>query len=184
MKHLKKILRARIRTKLKAQSTKSRRDKSAKITRKLFKCEFFKNKSRIAFFVSLPEEVDTRRMIDRALRLGKRVAVPKCDLKKGRIDFYDIKSRKELKKGVLGILEPKGDATRRLSARRMGCIVVPGLAFDKKFNRLGRGDGFYDRFLKTTGKRTFKIGLGYSFQLVPKVPVGSHDTRLDLVITD
>lgn len=184
MKLLKNILRARIRTKLKAQRLASRRNRSIKITGKLFECECFKKAARVAFFVSLPEEVDTRRMIDRALRAGKFVAVPKCDLKKGRINFYDIKSRKELKKGILGIPEPKGDPARRRIGSRFDCVVVPGIAFDKKFNRLGRGGGFYDRFLRTTGKRTFKVGIGYAFQLVPKVPTDSHDTRLDLVITD
>ena len=184
MKNVKKDLRARIRRRLKFQSPKSRREKSALIAAKLFAEELFRRAERVAFFVSLPEEVDTRRMIDLALRLGKRVAVPKTDLKKSRLDFYEISSRRELTKGVLGIPEPEGNASRRQRGSTLDCVVVPGLAFDKNFNRLGRGGGFYDRFLKKVGKKTVKIGLGYSFQLVAKVPAEAHDTRLDLVITD
>lgn len=169
---------------MKSQRAPSCRKKSAAIARKLFQVKAFRAARRVAFFVSLPEEVDTRRMIDRALRSGQRVAVPKTDLKKSRISFFEITSRKELHKGVLGIPEPAGEAKRRMSPKTIDCVVVPGLAFDKKFNRLGRGGGFYDRFLKKVAKKTFKVGIGFSFQLVGKVPASVHDTRLDLVITD
>ena len=181
---LKKTLRSRIYRRLKVQSPGQRRARSVKLAAKLFASEFFRKSDLVAFYVSLAEEVDTRRLIDRALRLGKRVAVPKCDLKKRRLEFYEIKSRKELKKGVLGILEPAADPKRRIRSRQLDCVFVPGIAFDKRQNRLGRGAGFYDRFLKRVSKRASKVGLGFSFQIVPRVPTEAHDVRLDTVITD
>lgn len=181
---LKTTLRSRIYHRLKTQSPVQRRAKSLKLAAKLFSSEFFRRSGLVAFYVSLAEEVDTRRLIDRALRLGKRVAVPKCDLKKRRLEFYEIKSRKELKKGVLGILEPAADPKRRIRPRQLDCVFVPGIAFDKHHNRLGRGAGFYDRFLKRVPKRATKIGIGFSFQIVSRVPAEAHDVRLDTVLTD
>lgn len=181
---LKKTLRSRMYRRLKTQSAGKRRARSLKLAAKLFSFEPFRKADFIAFYVSLAEEVDTRRLIDRAFRLGKRVAVPKCSLKKRRLEFYEIKSRKELKKGVLGIPEPKADPTRRVRPRQLDCVLVPGVAFDKHQNRLGRGAGFYDRFLKRVPKHTSKVGLGFSFQIVPRIPTETHDVRLDAVITD
>ena len=85
---------------------------------------------------------------------------------------------------MLGILEPAADPKRRIPPGRLDCVFVPGIAFDKRQNRLGRGAGFYDRFLKRVSKRASKIGLGFSFQIVPRVPTEAHDVRLDTVLTD
>ena len=100
-------LRRRIRGLLKTQTPGCRAERSAVIAEKFFTSKAFKNASQIAFYASLPEEVDTRSMMDEALRLGKHVSVPRCDLKSGRLDFYEITSRCELKKGVLNILDRK-----------------------------------------------------------------------------
>ena len=178
------MLRSRLYRRLKTQSARDRRIRSLKLAAKLFSFEPFRKAGLVAFYVSLAEEVDTRSLIDRAFRLGKRIAVPKCDLKKRRLEFYEIKSRKELKKGVLGIPEPTADPAWRVRPRQFDCVLVPGIAFDRRQNRLGRGAGFYDRFLKRVPKRTFKIGLGFSFQIVPRVPTEAHDVRLDAVMTD
>ena len=180
----KKKLRARIRALLVAQDPRSRAAASFKIAEKLFSCEAFKKASQVGFYASLPEEVDTAAMIDRSLESGKRVAVPKCDIKKNGIKFYEIKARSELKKGVLGIPEPKGDPGRLVDPSALDCVIVPGLAFDRNLNRLGRGGGFYDRFLKEVPKAAKRIGLAFSFQVVAEVPTGTRDVKVDLVITE
>src|SRR3989338_11334917 len=174
---LKKTLRTRIYRRLKTQSAAKRRARSLRLASKLFSYEPFLRAEVVAFYVSLAEEVDTHRLIDRALRAGKRVAVPKCELKKRRLEFYEIKSRKELKKGALGIPEPNAEISRRILPRQFDCVLVPGIAFDGQKNRLGRGAGFYDRFLKRVPKRAAKIGIGFSFQIVPRVPTEAHDVR-------
>ena len=61
-------------------------------------------------------------------------------------------------------------------------LVVPGIAFDKKGNRLGYGKGFYDRLL--SGKRIFSIGLAYSFQLLENLPYDKYDKRLDAIASE
>ena len=79
---------------------------------------------------------------------------------------------------TLGIWEPNLTETFE---GNIDLVVVPGVAFDTKKNRLGRGKGYYDRFFKK--KRTIKIGVGFDFQLINSVPVNSWDKRLDMIIT-
>jgi 5-formyltetrahydrofolate cyclo-ligase len=63
-------------------------------------------------------------------------------------------------------------------------VIVPGVAFDKKHNRIGRGEGYYDNFLRRFPKRSSKIGLGFRFQLLNNVPATKNDIPLASVITD
>lgn len=66
----------------------------------------------------------------------------------------------------------------------MDLVLVPGLAFDRKGNRLGFGKGFYDRVLPHLKKSCLVVGLGYSFQLVDQVPVGTHDAPVKFVLCE
>jgi len=71
-----------------------------------------------------------------------------------------------------------------VEAKELDVVIVPGLAFDSKNNRLGRGKGFYDRFLEKCGPNVRKIGLAFSFQVFPTIPTEGHDVPMDLVLTD
>ena len=62
-------------------------------------------------------------------------------------------------------------------------ILVPGVGFDKRGNRLGRGGGYYDKFITRLGRKTLLVGVGYDFQLVDEVPANRWDKRLDYVVT-
>jgi 5-formyltetrahydrofolate cyclo-ligase len=62
-------------------------------------------------------------------------------------------------------------------------VLVPGIAFDKKGNRLGRGLGYYDKFLSSFSKETFKVGLAFQCQMEKEIPVESFDCRVDRVIS-
>ena len=62
-------------------------------------------------------------------------------------------------------------------------ILVPGVGFDKRGNRLGRGGGYYDKFITRLGRKTLLVGVGYDFQLVEEVPANRWDKRLDYVVT-
>ena len=84
-----------------------------------------------------------------------------------------------LELGAFHIEEPTGNNVVDISEIEM--IVVPGVAYDRKGNRLGRGKGFYDRLLAET--KATKIGVAYDFQLVEEIPAESHDVAMDIVIT-
>ena len=181
----KQSLRAKAKKRLLGQSAQGCKRRSRKIAKKLYLLEAFENAASVCFYVSLPSEVDTRPMIDRALKLGKKVLVPLVNLENKELELYEIKNRRtDLRKGAFGIPEPRPGRARPSKPGRIDMVVVPGIAFDCRNRRLGRGMGFYDRLLKKFKAGALKVGLAFSFQIVPEVPTQKHDQPLDLVLTD
>ena len=181
----KKDLRAEILNKLQTLGVDEVLAKSLQIKTKLFSLDAFKKAKCVCFYVSLPTEVETRGMIDEALVLGKRVLVPLTNLENKELSLYEIKNRQnDLKKGAHGIMEPVPENTRLANLEEADCLIVPGIAFDKRNHRIGRGEGYYDRFLKKLSPRVSKIGLAFSCQVVQEIPTEAHDVRLDMVLTD
>ena len=84
------------------------------------------------------------------------------------------------RRGPFGLWEPAGEA---LDPARIDLVLVPGLAFTRDGRRLGRGKGFYDRFLPTLRPDCFKCGVCFDLQLVDALPTEPHDVRLDAVLT-
>ena len=83
-------------------------------------------------------------------------------------------------KGPYGVRQPS--ARTGVSLSKLDVVVVPGVAFDRRGNRLGRGKGYYDRFLKKLPKKTHRIGLAFDFQILPAMPVSRHDLGVDKVL--
>ena len=83
--------------------------------------------------------------------------------------------------GAFGILEPQGE--RPCPAGEIDLVVCPGVAFTADGRRLGRGRGYYDRYLGVPAFRGFRVGVCYAHQLVDDLPVEPHDVRMDRVIT-
>ena len=86
----------------------------------------------------------------------------------------------DLQAGAFGILEPTGKLFT--DYEKIDVVVVPGMAFDKEGHRLGRGKGYYDRFLAKI-RNTYKIGLCFPWQLVDNVPTDEHDILMDEIMT-
>lgn len=171
--------------KLRAQDARLRRKKSRRIAEKLFSHAAFLRAKTVCFYVSLPSEVDTHPMIDRAIRMGKRVVAPLSDLENKELKLFEIKDRrKDLTKGRFGIWEPRADRKRRVSPKTLDWVIVPGVAFDRRKNRLGRGLGFYDRFLSRLTPRAVRAGLAFSFQIISRLPVERHDKTMHLIVTE
>ena len=82
--------------------------------------------------------------------------------------------------GAYGIMEPEGPAFTAYDD--IDLIIIPGVAFDVKHNRLGRGKGYYDRFLPLIPD-TYKIGVCFPFQMTTSIPAEEHDIRMDEIIT-
>ena len=138
--------------------------------------EFLKAKVVGAYF-AFGSEVTTELIITRAKTLGKKIALPRVE--EDKITFYELSSIKSLiRGGRFGILEPSPDG----QMNEIDILIVPGIAFDKKGNRIGYGKGYYDRLL--SGKRTFSIGLAYSFQLVETLPHARYDKRMDAIASE
>jgi 5-formyltetrahydrofolate cyclo-ligase len=159
--------------------------KSRQIARRLFALPEFQNAATIMFYVSFANEVNTHDMISEALKLDKKVVVPKTG-KNDRLTINEIKDfKKDLKKGCFGIMEPRHSKRRGINKRTIDLVVVPGICFDlEKGARLGFGRGFYDRFLSGCRPSTTLIGLAFASQLTKKIPCTRQDVHMDKIITE
>ena len=130
----------------------------------------------IAAFYPLPDEVDIRPLLDEWIAEGKTVLLPKV-IDDKTMEWYPYRGSHELKEGAFHIMEPVG-----VTEGRFFCyILVPGVAFDGAGHRLGRGRGYYDRFL-ASHPDLCKIGVCFDFQKVAEVPVDTFDITIDEVI--
>ena len=167
------------------QDVSDTREISRQVIARLMSLLEMKSCSVIMSYVDFGKEVRTVPLIFELLNQGKRVVVPYCE--NGEIQLFRIKNLKELAPGYFGILEPKIEL-RQLSERRvlpeeLQLILVPGMAFDPQGGRLGRGKGFYDRFLKKTSKNSLKIGLAFDWQIFDAIPMSESDQYVDVVVT-
>ena len=134
----------------------------------------------IMAYYSLPDEVNTHALIDELVAEGKTVLLPKVT-GPDTMEVRRYTGRADLQEGAYHILEPVGEPFTDLSA--IDLILVPGLAFDAAGHRLGRGRGYYDRFLHSKNRPyCVKIGVCFDFQKVDEVPVDAHDIAMDKVV--
>ena len=142
----------------------------------------YKKQDLLLTYVSTPIEVDTTAIIRRALKDGKRVAVPRCVPNTRQMEFYLIESLDELEPGTFGVLEPRPDPARLLTDPRKGLCLVPALCYDWKGFRLGYGKGYYDRFLAEFDGPI--VGICYSSCIRRSLPHGRYDRPVELLVTD
>lgn len=180
----KEEIRERLLKALKDQDKKQRKEKNCKIKQKLLEHPVFKKATTVMFYISEDIEVDTKDLIKEAQRQEKKVVVPITDVSRNNlIASLLIDYDKELTKGPYGILEPKSFFARPVSLKMINLVIVPGIAFDKKGNRLGHGTGYYDRFLSKFSKDVPTIGLAFDFQIVDSLPSFSHDINVTEIIS-
>lgn len=175
------MLRKELREKLSRLGPEERWRRSQGILVKLFSHPKFLSARSLLTYVALSSEVETRPVIDEAQKKGKKVYVPRADRMKKKIWAVEMNDPKELTQGWYGIFEPPFDSKRVVPAEDLDLVVVPGLGFDHEGGRLGRGEGYFDRFLGEAEK-AYKIGLAFECQIVAKVPHTPQDVILDEVL--
>jgi len=159
--------------------------KSSAVAERLFALSQFKQAGVIMFYLDFRNEVQTGDMIKEVLRVGKRVVIPITDAKNVRLipsEILDFPG--DVVPGTWGILEPKPECVRPVDAKDIDLVVVPGVAFDVKGNRLGYGGGFYDRFNPTTRPDSTLVALAFELQVLPDVYPEAHDYKVHYVITE
>lgn len=137
----------------------------------------------VALYSPVQNEVDTAEILTRTLAHGRKLFYPKV----GEVcepGFYQILSPDELAAGRFGIPEPDGSKPLSESDRDSLVVFVPGLIFDRRGNRLGRGGGWYDRLLARLDKHGVYIGLAYEFQVVETLSAQKWDRKVHYVITE
>ena len=128
----------------------------------------------VALFAPLSDEV----------QIGELNKLPDCRVVLPRVsgddmEFYELASS-SLTEGAYGILEPQGSVS--CCADEIDLMVVPGVAFTAAGDRLGRGKGYYDKYLSRKGFRAFCVGVCYAHQLLAELPTESHDKRMDMIV--
>lgn len=166
---------------LRADMTRTERfEKSMQIFEQLITVPEFKRADRIYTYVSMDNEIDTIMLIDYSLSIEKRVFVPRVSGKD--MEFYEISDISELSPGYMGIYEPDING-KEPDYSRTGFMCMPGLAFDRSYNRIGYGGGFYDRYLSVDNK-LYKAALAYEAQLLESIPAQDGDVRPDMIVTE
>lgn len=180
---IKKELRQRIRAVLAGIAPEEVAAKSQRACQLLFQQQEFTKSEVLMVFLSLPAEIDTSPIVLRAWQERKRVLAPKVSWNQRRMLPIEIRSMTDdLTVSTMGIREPVSGIPIPIAI--IDLVIVPGLAFDEYGNRLGRGRGFYDRFLAHPEFQGVSCALGFEEQMVPNVPVGPLDKPVDMVVTD
>jgi 5-formyltetrahydrofolate cyclo-ligase len=178
---MKEKLRKEIKEKRIKQTKKENRKKSKEIKEKLFSLKQFNDAKTVLFYVSYNGEVFTHDILKEAF-IAKKVVVPISNKNDHSLILSEIISWDDLKESSYGILEPKKDCVKEVNIDEIDLIIVPGIAFDTKGNRIGHGKGYYDRLLRNTN--VTKIGLAFEFQIAKEIPIGKNDVPVDLIITE
>ena len=154
-------------------------DESSAFINRLKDNSHFLHAHTLLLYSALPDEVPTQTLIDELVAQGKTVLLPRV------VSDTDMELRRysgpaDLQQGAFGIMEPTGELFTDYAA--IDVAIIPGMAFDDDGHRLGRGKGYYDRFLAKLPPTTYKIGLCFSWQRVDHVPTDDHDIPMDEVI--
>lgn len=182
VKAKKKELRAVYQTKLAQIPEAKVRRWSAQICARALALPVLPDKQVIAAYCSFGHEVATRPLLAGLLAAGHVLVLPVVDRQSWMMEFRRVDSLDALTPGVYGILEPRSGEL--CSPEEIELFFIPGLAFDRQGNRLGRGGGFYDRYLSTVRPDAAKIGLAFQLQIAEALPVAPHDIKVDAVLTE
>lgn len=137
-----------------------------------------KNAKTIMMYYSLDDEVNTHEAVDLLVAQGKRVVLPAVT-GETTMELRCYEGPKDLQGGFFHIMEPVGKPFTDYD--EIDLIVVPGMGFDTRGNRLGRGKGYYDRFLARV-PAIYKIGICFPFQKMPGIPTDENDVMMDEVL--
>ena len=173
----KQALRKQIREQKRAMTIEEIERASARLGELFAASELYRNAKTVYGYLPYNQEVRTTPMLQRALREGKRIAVPKIFGDEMKFIYLEDLSRVE--KGYAGIPEPIEDGP--VADDKTALVLMPGLAFDPAGHRIGYGGGFYDKFLAAEPEHP-TLALCYAFQMLPQLETEEFDIPVDLVL--
>jgi len=184
IRHLKKALRRSIKESILGLDPGVRAAAEAELIAQFPALPGYAAASTVLLYVSaFAEEINTRSFFLHALAAGKRVLCPRVQREENRMRLFQITSLSaNLEPGLLGIPEPR-DGCALVEAAEVDWALIPGLAFDCRCYRLGRGGGHYDRLLPGMRPDASCWALGFDCQIAPELPIEPHDVPIDGVAT-
>lgn len=176
-------LRAEIKAQLRTLGAYEHQARSVAACLRFLAHESYKNARTVFAFASVRKEIATTDILAAALRDGKRLALPRATAA-GELTFHAVKDiAADLAPGRFGIQEPL-ETCAEVAASEADVIVVPGVAFSARGERLGQGGGFYDRYLAQQNIRATLCALAFEFQIVEKLPLEAHDRAVKTIFTE
>lgn len=162
---------------------------SAQVCNNIERNEHFFNSDVILGYMALKDEVNITPILEKTIKSGKKVYIPKVDPDSPQMDFFEYSVNANISAGAFGIDEPDGlgKPFDLASCNKKIIVLVPGRLFTKDGKRLGRGKGYYDVFLeklfKYNPKNTVAVGVCFDMQLAEDLPCESHDILMNTVIS-
>ncbi|MFB3894192.1 MAG: 5-formyltetrahydrofolate cyclo-ligase [Phycisphaerae bacterium] len=180
---MKRSIRKEMRARLAAMPADLAASKSRAACQRLIALKEFQDAATVMLYMNMPEEVDTTQAVLAAWDAEKTVLAPKVSWEHRHMEALEVRS---LEAGLVtseqGIREPQYGEPWPVES--IDLIVLPALAFDRRGHRLGRGLGFYDRFLANPRIRAFRCGLAFAEQVVDELPITQNDQPVDALVTD
>lgn len=176
-------LRTLMKRRREAMSEDEREALSIRAVQRLFSLPEMTHCRIVMSYMPIRNEVDTLRFNKDILDANKQLCLPRVRNEKDMDAFFITDFKLELAQGHFNIQEPLF-ALEPVNPATINIIILPGLAFDTRGNRLGFGKGYYDRFIERIDEKCLKIGLAYGFQVVEGIEAEPWDRKLDLVVTE
>lgn len=163
-----------------------RRALSERITARLLGLAAYRAARCVMAYMSFGGEFDATRFVADVFASGRRLVLPRVDGASRAIRLHAVHDlQRELAAGVWGIREPRVDLCPEVPASEVGFVLVPGVAFTPRCERLGYGGGYYDEFIRGLGTpRPALVAAAFSLQILPQLPVSGSDQKVDCVITE
>lgn len=181
----KKQLRRQIIARRDQLTTEEIAEKSTLIAQNLYRLPEFEKAGVVMFFLNFGSEVQTIEMAKEARARGKIVLVPKMVPKTRELIASPLPEFEgDFEPGPFKIPEPKASSLRPFAPEKIDLVIVPGVAFDLRGNRLGYGGGYYDRFFALLKHGVVLAALVFDLQIVSQVPLEKWDRPVDLVVTE
>lgn len=185
IKDTKSELRKAIQTKLKELTDQERAEKIEAIENRLFEFANFLEAKIVLLYLNNTSGVDTRNILKRAYQYNKIVVLPIFGQERPGIKLYKVDDMKaDIKSGPGGVVIPDPERCKRVPIDRVDIAIIPSVALDEKGGRVGSGRGNYDRLIPKLAITTRKVSLALEDQIVPQVPMESHDKHVDIIITE
>jgi 5-formyltetrahydrofolate cyclo-ligase len=185
IKEKKREIRKEVSEKLNALSPDELSKRYTAIENRLFEFANFLESRIVFLYYSRKGEVDSQKVLKRCLQSNKILVLPALDPARHRMKLMKVDHlKKDLIAGPAGIPQPDPARCKLVPIDRVDIAIVPGIAFDEKGGRVGTGEGYYDRLIPRLPITTRKVALSLEAQILPQVPMESHDKHVDIIITE
>ena len=161
-----------------------RRELSDRITSRLLELDAYRNARCVLAYMSFGGEFDTTAFVTDALAHGRQLCLPRVDRAARQLELHRVDDiERGLASGIWGIREPRSECPRA-DLERIDFVLLPGVAFTPRCERLGYGGGFYDRLIPRFARRPPLVAAAFALQIRAQIPLDANDQRVDAVVTE